>query len=151
MSAGEIVILIVVILVVTFIPIGLALWFVRRSQRRRLSALVARFPNAELMQQALFYGQESAGVTQLRGNGVLALLPDQIRFEMLTPMREYSIPLDRITAVESPTSFLGKTNFKPLLKVAYTDAAGRPDSMAWLVQDVAVWRQKLGYDMTSGG
>ena len=149
MTSGDIVLLVVVILVATLVPIAVALWYVRRAQKRRLTAMAARFPNALLVEPALFYGQESSGATQLRGNGVLALLPDRLHFEMLTPRREFTIPLDRITAIESPTSFLGKTNFKPLLKIVYLGDTGKPDSMAWLVDDVAVWQARLSGEAPS--
>lgn len=143
MTTGDILLLVVVILLVTLIPIAIALFVVRRSQARRLSEMIARYPNARLVEPALFYGQESAGVTQLRGNGVLALLPDRIQFEMLIPKREFRIPLQQITAIECPTSFLGKTNFRPLLKVVYLGEKGQPDAMAWLVTDSSVWKASL--------
>jgi hypothetical protein len=50
--------------------------------------------------------------------------------------REYRIPLSAVQRVENPSSFLGKTNFRPLVKVVFLNDAGQSDSIAWLVPDV---------------
>jgi hypothetical protein len=143
MNAGDVVLLVLIVLVATLIPIAVGLFWVKRTQARRLQEVIDRFPSARLVEPALFYGQESSGRRHLRGNGVLALLPDQLHFAMLVPRRELTIPLHQITAVDSPTSFLGKTNFKPLLRISVQPEGGQADAMAWLVTDLAAWKAHL--------
>jgi hypothetical protein len=134
MSPVELVLIIIVFMVVIFAAV---LVLLRRLSASRTEATRARFPNARLIVPgALFYGQESAGVMQTRGNGTLVLTDSELYFEKWLPRREYRIPLTAIQAIETPTSFLGKTNFRPLLKVVFQDEAGKTDSMAWLVGDL---------------
>lgn len=87
--------------------------------------------------KANFFGQESLGITQVRGNGILRITEDEIYFHMLMPARVFRFPIENITAVETPKSFLGKTKFVPLLKVAFTNDEGSSDSAAWLVSDLS--------------
>lgn len=135
----------VIVLVVSILAIVFAaLLVVRWVTSRRLNALRERFPGALRTEPAKFYGQESRGVGQLRGNGVLVLLSDRLIFEMLVPSREYTIPLSRIVRTESPKSYLGSTNFRPLLKVVFQGEAGKLDSMAWLVRDIPDWQAQIG-------
>jgi hypothetical protein len=136
------VILVILILLVTLVPIAIVLWRVRAAARVQAEALQQRFPNATLV-PANFFGQESAGVTQLRGNGMLVLTDTELYFERLWPRREYRIPLAAIEAVETAHSFLGKTNFQPLLKVTFRTHNGQIDAMAWLVPDVEGLKRTL--------
>lgn len=139
MSPVELSVLIVLFVVVLIMA---AVWWVQRALRARVQALQQRFPNATII-PANFFGQESAGVTQLRGNGSLVLTDTELYFERLWPRREYRIPLAAIEAIETPVSYLRKTNFQPLLKVIFHNEAGQLDSMAWLVPDVESLRQTL--------
>jgi len=82
-------------------------------------------------------------VTQLRGNGTLVLTDSELYFERWVPHREYRIPLASIRAIETPSSFLGKTNFRPLVKVVFQTEAGQTDSIAWLVRDVEGLKQAI--------
>jgi hypothetical protein len=132
-----IVLLMAVILVVVLIVF-------RRVAVKREQAARERFPNARMIVAgANFYGQESRGVTQLRGNGTLVLTDDEVYFEQWVTRREFHIPLTAIQAIETPTSHLGKTNFRPLLKIVFKDKAGNTDSMAWLVPDVVGLKNAL--------
>lgn len=89
------------------------------------------------------FGIESAGVTQIRGNGCLAATDDEVLFVMWVPRREFRIPRDRITAVERATSHLGKTVARPLLRLRYTNQGGQADSIAWFVSDLPAWETAL--------
>lgn len=140
MTAEGVVLLVTVILVIAVVALLLVRWLTAR----RLNALKGHFPNALRTEPALFYGHESQGKAQLRGNGVLVLLPDRLVFSMLVPVREYAIPRKRIIRTESPSSYLGKTNFRPLLKVVFQSENGQLDSMAWLVDDVPAWQAAIG-------
>jgi hypothetical protein len=95
-------------------------------------------------ESANFFGVESRGMAQIRGNGHLAASPSRILFIMWWPRRELTIPLDQVRAVERTKSHLGKTMGRELLRVRFTNAAGEPDSVAWLVRDLAAWESALG-------
>lgn len=92
---------------------------------------------------ANFFGQESLGVTQLRGNGVLVLTNEELYFEMWLPKREFHIPISSIVDIETPKSHLGKTKFRPLLKVVFKNEKGEIDSVAWLLRNVPHWKEGL--------
>jgi hypothetical protein len=85
---------------------------------------------------ANFFGKESLKSRQIRGNGVLVLTKEEIYFSMLMPRKEVIVPLDSIQDIETSTSFLGKTKFKPLLKINFKTGREIRDSAAWLVRDV---------------
>jgi hypothetical protein len=137
----EIIIILALIFTVVF---GVTLSILRRETMSRAQAIGKKFPNARLIVPgANFYGQESKGKMQMRGNGTLALTEEELYFEWLVPRREFRIPLSAIQAVETPSSYLGKTNFRPLLKVVFQNDAGQTDSMAWLVPDVEAARQEV--------
>lgn len=140
-TAVEIIIVLVLIFTVVF---GVTLSILRRQALNRAQAARERFPNAKLIVPgANFYGQESKGVMQMRGNGTLVLTDNELYFEGWLPRREFRIPVSAIQSIETPNSYLGKTNFRPLLKVAFKDDAGGIDSMAWLVSDVEAARQAV--------
>lgn len=118
------------ILVATYVVV---IWILKRRANR----VRQRFPQAALVVPAAnFFGQESRGTAQVRGNGTLILTDTELYFEQLVPRREFHIPLSSITAVETPRSHLGKSVGRPLLKVAYRDDEGNPDSIAWYVTNL---------------
>lgn len=130
--------------------LGLAVFFalvfggvlvvLRYIARQKEASARERYPTARQIDRAAsFFGQESRGVTQLRGNGTLILTDSELIFELWIPHREFRIPLRRIQSLENPTAFLGKSRFTPLLKVVYTNEQGRTDAMAWQVPDLSNW------------
>lgn len=107
---------------------------VRGMKTRGEAAVRDRYPDARLIiPNAVFFGQESKGLGQVRGNGTLAITEREVYFRKWLPATEYTIPLSSIQAVETPTSFLGKSYGRPLLKLVYRDENGQPDSIAWYV------------------
>ena len=119
---------------------GGALVVLRYIARQKEASARERYPTARQIDRAAsFFGQESRGVTQLRGNGTLILTDSELIFELWVPHREFRIPLRRIQSLENPTVFLGKSRFTPLLKVVYTNEQGRTDAMAWQVPDLSNW------------
>jgi hypothetical protein len=137
-------ILIVGMILLIVIAVGVTFVSLRQLSLARYAAARERFPNAKvIIRSANFFGQESRGVMQLRGNGTLALTDTELFFEQWIPRREFRIPLSAIQAIEMPASFLGKTNFRPLLKVVFKDEAGNTDSMAWLVPNVEGLKRAL--------
>lgn len=128
--------------------VGMALFAVSRVLRRivqkREAALRERFPNAHmLIPMANCFGQESKGVGQMRGNGVLVVTHHEIVFEMLVPQKEWHIPFSTIQAVETVKSHLGKTVGRSLLKIRYTNEQGQADSIAWFVPHLAATIETL--------
>ncbi len=118
-----------------------------RKWRRRTAAEVrARLGEAEIVaidESANFFGAETRGVLQLRGNGCLGATDDEVLFIMWFPRKEISFPRARITAVERAKSHLGKRIFRPLLRVRFRDDQGRADSVAWYVRDLPAWEAAL--------
>ncbi len=100
-------------------------------------------PSAILISNANYFGQESSGAKQVRGNGIIVLTNSELYFEMLLPKKSWIIPVHTIQAVANPTSFLGKSRGGPLLKVTFQNQHGVVDSMAWQMHDVATWTKTL--------
>ncbi len=96
-------------------------------------------------QNVNFFGQESKGLGQVRGNGSLILTDSELYFEMWAPKRVLRIPKHMIKSVENPAPkwFLKKTKNRPLLKVLFTNEQGQEDSAAWIVPELDHWIQKL--------
>jgi hypothetical protein len=135
---------------VIMLMLGLAVVFggvlvvLRNIARQKEARARERYPDARQIDRAAsFFGQESRGVTQMRGNGTLILTDSDLIFEMWVPNKEFRIPLRSIQAIENPTSFLGKSRFTPLLKVVYTNDQGATDAMAWQVRDLSGWMRLI--------
>jgi len=92
---------------------------------------------------ANFFGQESKGLGQVRGNGVLLLTDKELYFGMWTPKKELRIPLVAVKSVETPKSFLGKSVLRKLLKVVFENDLGDIDAAAWYVKDLNTWNRQL--------
>jgi hypothetical protein len=119
---------------------GGTLWFLGRMARQKEASASQRYPHALIIDRtASFFGQESRGATQMRGNGTLILTDSELIFEMWVPSSTFRIPLQAIQRIENPTSFLGKTRFGPLLKVLYATEDASNDAMAWQVRDLDGW------------
>ena len=50
--------------------------------------------------------------------------------------RTIEIDLSRVTGMRFENSFLGKTKFRPLLVIEFTDEQGQADEAAWLFRDL---------------
>ncbi|MEQ8674739.1 MAG: hypothetical protein RLP44_00270 [Aggregatilineales bacterium] len=136
MSPLELGVLIFVVLALPFAIIVAILLWLRRNVHQTQDAIANRFPTAvKIIPSASFFGQESKGVMQMRGTGTLVLTTTSLYFQKWVVGTEYTINLSQIRAIETPTSFLGKTQFKPLLKLVYQTDSGQQDAMAWLVPD----------------
>jgi hypothetical protein len=92
---------------------------------------------------ANFFGIESHGLMQVRGNGVLLLTDSDLVFGMFRPPCDFLIPLVRIEKIELVESHLTKTVFQPLLKVYYINEEGNEDSVAWWVANPTEWKYVL--------
>lgn len=145
LGAFDLVITLVLVLTAFFVIVFGGVFLVLRNiARRKEAGAQARYPNAQLIDRAAsFFGQQSHGVTQLRGNGTLILTDSDLIFEMWVPNKEFRIPLRSIHSLDNPSSFLGKSRFTPLLKVVYTNERGMTDAMAWQVPDLSGWMRLL--------
>jgi hypothetical protein len=87
---------------------------------------------------ANFFGVQSGGMGQIRGNGALALARNELWFSLYMPQREVLIPLGDVLEATTARSHLGKSVGRKLLLVRFR-AAGGEDSVAWAVRDVDGW------------
>ncbi len=130
---------------------GLILWL-KSVFRQRRNEVEKLFKGKNIILQhnfAHFYGLESLGHFQNRGNGVLVLTAKQLFFLKALPRREFSIPIESITAVKNPRSHLGKTNIAKLLRVEFTNEKGSSDAVAWMVgKDVEIWTEAVWHTKT---
>lgn len=113
------------------------------------SSLVARIhacyrPEQILLEEyrANFFGKESAGVFQVRGNGALVLTATDLHFFMLVPKTEICIPISSIREMTITKQHLYKVTPFDLLKVVYTEK-DRIDSIAWYLPQPATWKQRI--------
>ncbi len=102
-------------------------------------------PMVKFAQNVNFFGQESKGLGQVRGNGSLILTDTELYFEMWTPKRSLRIHRHMIKKVENPPPkwHLKKTKNRLLLKVHFTNDQGQDDSAAWIVPELDQWIQLL--------
>ncbi len=115
-----------------------------RFRYREISTHISAMGTTRLLSPgANFFGLRSAGMSQIRGNGILALFFDHIYFEMLLPKKELIIPLSSILDIDVKTSFLGKTRFRKLLVITYKDKNGDEDQAAWLISNLNEWLELL--------
>ena len=92
---------------------------------------------------ANFFGIESLGFKQVRGNGILMLTEKDLVFGMFQPTRDFLIPLALIEKIELTESHLTKTVFQPLLKVYFTNEKGEAESVAWWIVNPSEWKNLL--------
>jgi len=144
----EVTLLVVGILVIIVVSLlvmfgGVSAVFGRYAGRDQQST-EQEYPGARHIESgALFFGQESRGVTQMRGNGTLILTHDELLFKQWVVNKEFRIPLKSIQSIETPSSFLGKAQGVQLLKVSYLNESGAPDAIAWRVGDLAGLIRKI--------
>jgi hypothetical protein len=89
------------------------------------------------------FGVESAGAWQVRGNGNLALTEDELLFAQWVPNRLVRIPRSSIVEVTTARSHLGKSVWRKLLKVVWTNELGEQDSIGLWVRDLDGWLEAL--------
>ena len=123
----------IVTLIVVTVILTTVFSLMKRKLAQREQDARQRYPAAKIITQANFFGQESHGWGQIRGDGILILTAGTLIFEMWLPRREFRILLHKIQRIETPTSFLGKSRFRELLKVVFINEMGERDAMAWQV------------------
>lgn len=157
-SGGEVALLVVVILAVVALVVAVAFFAIARPLRRLKAERMAEaraMLGAEgivfLDPGAAFFGQSSLGMSQVRGNGCLAVSRDTVLFLMWVPEREFRVAVAAIRRIETSKSHLGKSKFRPLLKLTFAGRDGGEDSMAWWVRDLAQAKAALKESTRGGG
>ena len=137
-------VLVVALILVLALVFGGSLFVLRNVARKKEANARERYPAARhIDRSASFFGQESRGGTQMRGNGILILTDSELIFEQWVTNKKIRIPLRNIQVLENPKSFLGKSRFAPLLKVVYINEQGGKDAMAWQVRNLDDWMQLI--------
>jgi hypothetical protein len=88
------------------------------------------------------FGQESKGVLQVRGNGVLVLTEEYLHFFRFVPGADLRVPITAITDLSFTKNHLGKATIYNLLKVRFS-TNGETDSIAWYLKDPNTWKAKI--------
>lgn len=129
--------IVLIILVGLGIVFGLVSLILRRVAQRSREAAHQQYPGARLVDSGtLFFGQQSRGAGQMRGNGTLIVTDSDIIFQQWVANREFRIPLTTIQSIENPSSFLGKSQGVSLLQINFLNDNGEADAMAWRVRDL---------------
>ncbi len=127
-----------------FVFLGLVILVATKKIRiKRAKEVLNKFEGKKVLgisSNANFFGVESLGAAQLRGNGVLLLTSEEFFFEMWMPKKEFHISISSIINIEVVKSHLGKTKSRPLLKVVFQNVKGETDSAAWLVGNIPHWK-----------
>lgn len=142
MSGLTIAVIVIAGAVAGFVLLGLLIKVITSATAKAGAAKIAqRFPDRSVVLKedpmANSLGQTSKGVAQLRGNGGLVLTADALHFFGIG-RDDLVIPLRDITSVETTKSHLGKSIFRPLLKVNFAD-----DSIAFYVADLVGWTNAI--------
>jgi len=121
---------------------------IRCKIKNRVESILEPFkgiPMVKLAQSVNFFGQESKGVGQVRGNGCLILTDSELYYEMWWPKLSLRIPRHMIKNVENPPPkwHLKKTKGYPLLKIHFVNEQGHDDSAAWFVPELEEWIEIL--------
>ena len=138
----RIVLLVIIIFLSITVIQKIALALVGRKMMRLVNR---RFSGRQVIMIALtanFFGMKSRGTGQIRGNGALVLTDDQLWFCLAAPTREIAIPIEQIKTVTTKRGHLGKTIFRPLLAVTFTNK-GRDDEVAWYVNELPKWKTAI--------
>ncbi|MCW8929980.1 MAG: hypothetical protein OQL19_07075 [Gammaproteobacteria bacterium] len=136
----------IILLVSMAVILGVLIVWLKKIFRERREEVEERFLGQKIIQQhnfAHFYGRESIGHFQIRGNGILIMTANELYFLKALPKREIRVPLKSISKVSNPRSHLGKTNIAKLLRIDFIDE-GKPDAIAWMVgAEVEEWTQAV--------
>lgn len=134
-------------LVILFIILGaFPLSFLRRLSRKALEEAMENRESEEIIlseRVVNFFGIESAGFSQIRGNCALLLTDRGIRHLMWSPRRRLCIDWQNVLRAEEVKSHLGKTKFRQLVKVRFINERGERDSAAWYVPNSKLWMEAI--------
>ncbi|MCD6163428.1 MAG: hypothetical protein J7K40_13590 [candidate division Zixibacteria bacterium] len=137
-----------IVLIITIV--FLVIWAIQKVllgfiRTKLLSRVEKRFIGQRIIISDLgasFFGQESKGLKQIRGNGALILTEMELWFGLAMPERELVIPTANIKSVRLTRRHLGKTVFRPLLCVDISSRSGE-DTIAWHVKNPKKWQAEI--------
>lgn len=92
---------------------------------------------------ANFIAIQSEGIGAVSGNGGLALTRERLWGFRAVPLREFSIPLSDLVAVETPRSFMGKSYGRKMLVFEFRTPRGRHDKIGFYVKEFPDWIEAL--------
>lgn len=144
--AGFLVLLAAVFLVVM-------LWL-RGAVARRMADATAELGADEILKSeaaANSFGFLSQPMTQIRGNGTLILTPGALEFFMLVPKKRVTVPFARITMLDNPMWWRGKSVASRLFAVYFKDESDGDDGIAFWVKDTDSWLAETSDAMTAAG
>ncbi len=116
-----------------------------RARKHSIAEVNQRFENEHVILMALnasFFGEQSRGIRQIRGNGALVFTEKELYFLRACPRKEIIIPLDQLVSVSLRKSHLGKSIFQSLLWVEYHTETP-VDSVAWAINNPDEWKQPI--------
>lgn len=134
MTGTQLALFLVTIFGVVIVGLAIVYVWLRNLAKKKTAALLTDYPIHEWVIGANFFGRESDGMMQVRGNGTLLLTRDKLVFMLWMPEKRYVIPLRSITAMSNPRGFLGKSKGGILLRINYTDEHGKADAVGFLVR-----------------
>jgi hypothetical protein len=143
------ILLIPVLLVVLFYTIHKISYYIKGKRAEELFANYHKDRIIYFSKKVDFFGQQSAGRAQLRGNGSLLLTPDELHFSRWLPKKSLVISLNDIENIERVNSFLGKRKKRELLKIDFNNKQGQKDSAAWFLDNMHVWEQVIKDNLDS--
>ncbi len=139
----EIIIVVSLIFLVSILAVFVIL---KKLETERVKEVLNKFKEKKIIaisSNANFFGLQSLGLIQVRGNGVLILTNEELYYEMWATKKEISIPVFSIIKIETPMFHLAKTKAMPLLKITFQNKKGELDSIAWLVNNLEEWKNKI--------
>lgn len=89
-----------------------------------------------------FSGLASEGLTQIRGNAVMALTDHDLRVKRVLPEYEWRIPHTKIQQVGIEKTFLGKQQGVPVLVIIFEDKTAS-DQLGVCVHSHEAWEQAI--------
>lgn len=117
----------------------------RRLVAHGREVIDAHFTAAQIVRAdpvANFFGLESQGPMQLRGNGALVLTREALWFSQFMVDRTLTVSRSSILEVKTVRSHLGKTVGRGLLHVRFAGPTGE-DAVAFFVRDLDGWQADL--------
>lgn len=143
MTALQVVLLVVGILVGTLAVIAVALYFVGRASKEAASALAQELERsgerAVLGPEPALYSGASARYSKMRGNCVLALTEKRLLVRMLVG-KDIDLERSEIVGAHDAKTFDGHYQGRRFLVVDLKDAT----EVGFQVRDLAPWKAALG-------
>lgn len=141
------VIVVAVVLVDLVVDMVLVRRWIRKLRNEAVNALREAVGGEKVfhVEDCNFFGRQSRGYAQVRGNGLLALTDRGIHFRMFLPRRYLFILLGDVGSVSVGGSFLRKSQGRKILRVDFRTPGGSEDACGWLVSSPEWWIEALRF------